>query len=87
MESDGVHPHPLNSSFGKLPVPTLALFSSADAAYQTGDVKEKLKKWEGIAQGKLTTRYIDGASHDVVEPEAQEIMCKEVVDWLATITN
>jgi alpha-beta hydrolase superfamily lysophospholipase len=80
-EPDGVHPHPLQSSFGKLPVPTLALFSSADAAYQTGDIKEKLKKWESLSGGKLSTVYVDGASHDVVEKEAQEVLCREILGW------
>lgn len=84
-EDDGIHPHPLKSSFGKLPVPTLALFSSADAAYQTGDIKEKLAKWESLSNGKLTTRYIEGASHDVVEAEAQVVLCKEVLDWFKAV--
>ena len=81
-ENDGIHPHPLKSSFGKLPVLTLALFSSADAAYQRGDIREKLVKWESLSNGKLTTRYIEGASHDVVEDEAQAVLCREILDWI-----
>jgi alpha-beta hydrolase superfamily lysophospholipase len=84
-EDDGIHPHPLKSSFGKLPVPTLALFSSADAAYQKGDIREKLAKWESLSGGRLTTKYIDGASHDVVEKEAQAVLCREVVDWFKLV--
>ena len=80
-EDDGIHPHPLKSSFGKLPVPTLALFSSADAAYQKGTINEKLAKWESLSNGKLTTKYIEGASHDVVEEAAQVVLCREVLDW------
>jgi alpha-beta hydrolase superfamily lysophospholipase len=84
-EDNGIHPHPLKSSFGKLPVPTLALFSSADAAYQKGDIKEKLAKWESLSNGKLTTKYIEGASHDVVEEAAQVVLCREVLDWFKLV--
>lgn len=76
------HPHPLKTSFGQLAAPTLALFSSGDAPHQRGDIKAKLRKWEQVAAGKLTTSYVEGASHDVVEADAQERMCKTIVDWL-----
>lgn len=82
-QSDGNHPHPLESSFGKLSAPTLALFSSGDAPHQRGDIKSKLAKWEQVAGGKLETSYVEGASHDVVESDAQKRMCATIVDWLS----
>lgn len=81
-DSDKNHPHPLESSFGRLAAPTLALFSSGDAPHQRGDIKSKLRKWKEVAGGKLTTSYVEGASHDVVEPDAQERMCATIVGWL-----
>jgi hypothetical protein len=44
-----------------------------------------LKKWESLSGGKLATKYIEGASHDVVEPVAQEELCKEIIDWFKNI--
>jgi len=44
-----------------------------------------LAKWESFSDGALTTKYIEGASHDVVEPEAQEVLCKEILDWFKRV--
>ncbi|WVW81194.1 hypothetical protein I302_103185 [Kwoniella bestiolae CBS 10118] len=74
--------HSLSSSFGKLSAPALILYSDADIQYQVGNVPVKLKRWEEASNGKLEWKVLENASHDVEQPEAQQILCGHVLEWL-----
>ncbi|WWD22625.1 hypothetical protein CI109_107118 [Kwoniella shandongensis] len=74
--------HSLSDSFGVLSAPALALYSEKDAPYQVAKPEDLLPRWAEAAKGKLEWRILKGASHEVPEPEAQVIVCEEVVGWL-----
>ncbi|WWC90278.1 uncharacterized protein L201_005211 [Kwoniella dendrophila CBS 6074] len=82
LEKEEPFVHSLKSTFGKLSSPVLVLYSEADVKYQDGDVKEKLNKWKDVSKGKLEWKFLNGASHDVEQPEAQKVLCEHVVEWL-----
>lgn len=73
--------HPLSSSFGKLEVPCLVLFSEKDEYVHVEDVPAMLSKWRDTANGKLETVIVRGASH-AVETQGKEQLCAAVVAWL-----
>ncbi|KAK8844822.1 hypothetical protein IAR55_006672 [Kwoniella newhampshirensis] len=74
--------HSLSDSFGVLSAPALALYSEKDAEYQVAKPEDLLPRWADAAKGKLEWRILKGASHDVSEPEAQVVVCDEVLGWL-----
>jgi pimeloyl-ACP methyl ester carboxylesterase len=74
--------HPLASSFGKLPVPALALWSEKDEYGYLKDQRPLLDRWEKAAAGKLEARVVKGASHGVAEVDAQGELVDIVVEWL-----
>ena len=76
------HVHPLSTSFGKLPVPALALWSEKEEHAFYTDINAHLDRWVKAANGKLETKIIKGAMHAVPEEPAQEQLCEEVVTWL-----
>jgi hypothetical protein len=81
---DGNHPHPLSNTFGKLPVPALAIYSAKDEHIQLGPPAPLLARWQQMAKehGKdLVTKVING-SHDLKEKEATEELARVVVDWV-----
>ncbi|WWC57520.1 uncharacterized protein I303_100052 [Kwoniella dejecticola CBS 10117] len=82
VEAQDGYKHSLSSSFGKLSAPALVLYSEEDVEYQKGDVQTKFKRWEDASNGKLQLHFIKNASHDVVQPEAQKVLCEHVIEWL-----
>lgn len=76
------HVHPLSTSFGKLPVPALALWSEKDEYGYLKDQGPLLERWTVAAKGKLETKVIKGATHGVSEVEGQKELVQSTVDWL-----
>jgi hypothetical protein len=59
------------------------LYSAEDeCATAVTDKKGLLARWEKIAGSTLTTKLVPGANHAVEDPQAQTVLCKEVVSWL-----
>ncbi|ORY23281.1 hypothetical protein BCR39DRAFT_549686 [Naematelia encephala] len=83
FEQDGIHAHPISKSFGKLPVPTLALWGGKDELGMPFDkVSPALKRWEEASRGQLETCVIDNASHAVTDDKDRAILGEMVVEWL-----
>jgi len=80
---DSPHVHPLSTSFGALKVPVLALWSEKDHCAVLPDHTVLLKRWEKASNGHLEWKVLENASHGVEEEDAQKVLCKEVVEWLA----
>lgn len=57
------------------------LFSENDEYVHAADVPGMLVKWRKVANGKLETVIIKGASH-AIETQGKEQMCEAVVAWL-----
>jgi pimeloyl-ACP methyl ester carboxylesterase len=84
LDPDGVHVHPLSSSFGKLSAPALALCGEKDECYHTDPIPV-MDRWVKAANGKLEAKLVPGAGHSVKEPDAQVELCKMVIEWLGRV--
>ncbi|ORY23282.1 hypothetical protein BCR39DRAFT_549688 [Naematelia encephala] len=77
------HTHPLDTSFGKLTVPVLAIWSGKDEYSKAKDYNRPLlERWQDASHGKLEFDIIKNASHAVVDDKDRKILCGLVVDWL-----
>lgn len=87
LNPDGMHAHPLSTSFGALSAPALALFSEKDEFHHIADVPAHLARWREAAGGeqKLRTVIVPDADHAVHDAKAQEVLVQAVVKWLGDV--